>query len=411
MATGTTFSPLSYRPFAFVWMSVMASHFANSISGVGAQWLMTSLDGRADMVGLIHSATTLPIMFLALIGGAIADLYDRRRIMLTAQISVACISLVLAWLSWNGLATPWLLIGLTFALGTGIAFFQPAVNASIQVLVPRSEVSGAIGLNVTGFNVARTVGPAVGGAIVAAGGAFAAFAVSAVFSLVAAGILFAWKAPAFERTITGLRSVFPAIVEGLRAVRDTPQLRSIAIRSFGFTFCGTSIWGLMPIIARDIVGGGPERFGILLGALGLGALIGSALSHEFRRRFSPESLTRTAGIVFATMILIIVARPGFTVTMIVLVVGGAFWVQALSGFTVSAQLWAPKALIGRITSTVSVTTWGGLGVGAWFWGRMAEIVGTPYAIGASAVALALVVAFGLIMPLADRPPEAQSPQG
>ncbi len=399
MSSGTTFSPLGYRLFAIVWLTVMASHFAASIQGVGAQWLMTAIDGRADMVGLVFTATSLPLMLLALIGGALADMVDRRRMMVTAQMSVAAVSLLLALLAWSGLASPWLLIALTLAAGTGLAFFQPAVNASITTLVPRSEISGAVGLNIIGFNVARTVGPALGGAIVAAAGTVAAFAVSAGFSLAAAAIISTWRPPRQERSIAGLGAMLPAIAAGLRTVRDTPELRSIALRSLLFTGSGTALWGLMSLVARDLVGGGPERFGMLLGSLGLGALLGSFASHEFRRRFDPEGLARAAGIVFGGASIVIAVAPGLIATMALLVLGGAFWVQALSGFTVSAQFWAPRHLVGRVTSTVTVTTWGGLALGSWLWGNVAEWIGLPAAVAGSGIALLCVAALGLVMPL------------
>lgn len=412
MAPGTTLSPLGYPLFAVVWLSVMASHMANSIQGVSAQWLMTAMGGGADMVGLIHTATSLPVMLLALIGGAIADMYDRRTVMLAAQLCVAVSSVLLAFLAYNGLATPWLLIGLTLVVGTGMAFFQPAVNASIQLLVPRSEISGAIGLNLMGFNVARTVGPAIGGAIVAAGGTFVAFIVSAAFSVVSASILFVWRPPANERSVAGLSAMLPAIAEGLRTVRDKPELRAVAVRSICFTFCGSAVWGLMPLIARDLVGGGADRFGMLLGALGLGALIGSVFSHEFRRRFTPEWLARTAGGVFGLAAIVIALRPGLASTLVVLVVAGAFWVQALSGFTVSGQIWSPRHLIGRVTSTISVTVWGGLAVGSWFWGNVAEAYGLVACIAGAGVALLGVVAMGLVMPLPrnDLAPDPAAPR-
>lgn len=400
MSPGSTLSPLTYRLFVVIWLSIMATQFGNSIQGVGAQWLMTAIDGRADLVGLVHTALTLPVMLFALVGGAIADMYDRRTVILAAQLAIAAVSIVLAAVAWWQLATPWLLIGLTLVAGVGMAFLQPAVNASIPALLPRSEISGGVSLNITGFNAARAIGPALGGVIVAAGGASAAFVVSAGFALLAAVILAGWRPPLPERAgSAGFSGVLPAIAEGVRAVRATPQLRSIALRSFGFTLCGTAVWGLMPLVARDIVGGGPERFGMLLGALGLGALAGSLASHEFRRRFTPEGLARTAALVFGTMAIVIALRPGFAVTLMLLAIGGGFWVQVLSGFTVSAQLWSPRHLVGRVSSIVTVMVWGGLALGAWLWGLFAEAFGMVACIAGSGLALFGVAAVGLVMPL------------
>lgn len=410
MSPGTTLSPLGYRLFATVWIALLASQMANSIQGVGAQWLMTAIDGRADMVGLIHTATSLPIMLLALVGGAIADLYDRRTVMLAAQLCIATGSLLLALLAWTGTASPWILIALTLFVGTGLAFFQPAVNASIPTLLPRGEISAAVGLNVTSFNVARTVGPAIGGLIVAVGGAFAAFVVSAVFTLLSVSVLLGWRPPPSPPRPTGGR-LLSSIAEGLRITRATPQLRAIAIRALCTTFCGASLWGLMPLVARDIVGGGPERFGLLLGALGFGALVGSLASHEFRRRFTPESLARMASVAFGGAAILIAFRPGLAVTLVALAVGGAFWVQALSGFSVSAQIWAPRELVGRVTSTVSVSIWGGLAIGSWFWGHVAEWTSLVTAIAASGAALLAVMGLGLVTPLPrnDIAPDSQRP--
>jgi MFS family permease len=400
MASGTTLSPLGYRPFAIIWLSVMTSHVANSIQGVGSQWMMTAMDGRADMVGLTFTAMSLPIMLLALVGGAIADMYDRRRVMLVAQLCVATASLLLAVLAYNGQTSPWVLIALVFAAGTALAFFQPAVNASIPALLPRSEISGAIGLNVTGFNVARAVGPAIGGAIVAAGGAFSAFVVSACFSVIAAAVIFLGGTVPEQKAPDGPRGrILPAIAEGLRVVAATPPLRSIAIRSLCLTLCGSAVWGLMPLVARDLAGGGPETFGLLLGSLGLGALLGSVASHEFRRRFYPEGLARASGLVFGIGAIVIAMQPGLVPTMAVLVVGGAFWVQALSGFTVSGQILAPRHLVGRVTSTYSVTVWGGLAIGAWGWGHVTEAYGIAACLVAAGIGMILVAAMGLVMPL------------
>ena len=152
-ATGSTFSPLTHRLFLTLWAASLAGNFGNAIQTVGAAWLMTALDGRADRVALVQTAIQLPIMLLALAGGAVADMYNRRKVMLAAQASVAALSALLAWLSFEGLVTSWLLLGLTFALGIGTAFYNPAAQASIGATVPRLELAGAASLNILGFNI------------------------------------------------------------------------------------------------------------------------------------------------------------------------------------------------------------------------------------------------------------------
>jgi MFS family permease len=400
-APGSTLSPLSHRLFRTLWLASLAGYFGIAIQSTGAAWLMTALDGRADRVALVQTAVQLPIMLLALVGGAAADLYDRRRIMLIAQACIAIASASLALLAWRGLVTPWLLLGLTFALGIGTAFYNPAAQASLGATVPRPELAGAASLHILGFNVARTLGPALGGGLVALGGAVAAFAVNALACLAAALTLLFWRLPPRQARPGTLR-IHSAIAEGLRCVRDLPALRAIVARGLAFTLAGSAVWALMPLVARDLTGGGAQAFGLLLAALGLGAVIGASVSHEVRRRFHHETILRAASLVFGAACLTIAARPGFAASFMVLVAGGAFWVQALSGFSVAAQLHAPGHAVGRVTATSTTVVYGGMALGAWLWGHVAEGFGLATAIAASGAAMVLVAALGLALPMPEQ---------
>lgn len=398
-AAGSTLSPLSHRLFLTLWIASLAGNFGNAIQSVGAAWLMTAADGRADRVALVQTMIQLPVMLLSLAGGAVADMYDRRRVMLGAQAGIAALSALLALLSFEGRVTPTLLLGLTFALGIGTAFYNPAVLASIRATVPRGELAGAASLNILGFNVARTLGPALGGGIVALGGPFAAFAANACACLAAAAILAFWRLPDESSTRLGRTGIHRAMAEGLGCVRDRPALRAIAARAAAFTLTGSAIWALMPLVARDLTGGGPETFGLLLAALGLGAVVGAAASHEMRRRFSQEILLRAASLVFGAACLIVAARPGLAISFIVLAVGGAFWVQALSGFSVAAQLFSPRHAVGRVTATISSIVFGGMALGSWVWGHVAQTIDLAPAISLSGGAMMLVAALGLVLPM------------
>ena len=399
---GSTLSPLAHRLFLSLWIASLAGNFGNAIQSVGAAWLMTAVDGRADRVALVQTAIQLPIMLLALAGGAVADMYDRRRIMLAAQAGVATLSALLALLSFEGLVTPALLLGLTFALGIGTAFYNPAAQASIGATVPRDELAGAASLNILGFNVARTLGPALGGGIVALGGPFAAFAANALACLAAAATLAFWRLPDEGLGRGDRTGIHRSMAEGLRYVRDLPALRAIVARAAAFTLAGSAVWALMPLVARDLTGGGPETFGLLLAALGLGAVVGAAASHEVRRRFSHEHILRAASLAFGAACLIVAARPGFALSFAVLAVGGAFWVQALSGFSVAAQLFAPRHAVGRVTAASTTVVFGGMALGSWAWGHVAAGVGLPLAIAASGAAMVLVAALGLVLPMPER---------
>jgi MFS family permease len=390
---GSTLSPLSHRLFLLLLVTSIAGNIGNAIQAVGASWLMASMDGRADMVALVNAAISLPMMLLALVGGAVADTYDRRSVMRLAQAATALLSLLLAFLSWRNAIGPWGLVALTFALGAGFAFYTPAAQASIGTVVPRSELAGAASLNTLAFNVARTAGPALGGAIVATAGAFGAFLVNTGAALTAIAIMAFWRPPPNKPAEGATASVGSAMLEGLRRAYETPAIRTIVVRAFVFTLTGSAVWALMPLIARDLTGGGPRQFGYLLGALGCGAVAGAMASHSIRKRFRGEAIVRAAGVVFGLAAIVVSLQPGFLVTMIVLVIGGAFWVQALSGFGVGAQLWAPPRVVGRVISIVSTGTFGGLAVGSWAWGHVAQWAGLVPAIAASGVTM---IVLGLI---------------
>ena len=228
-SAGSTLSPLSHRQFRTLWIATLFANFGNLVFAVGAQWTMTAIDGRADMVALVWTAMALPMMLFSLLGGAVSDMRDRRRVLVVAYGCAAFISALLTFLAVEALLTPWLLVAATFALGVANAFYGPATQASIGGVVPREELAGAASLNILGFNVARTLGPALGGAIVAAAGASAAFFANLLAALAAVGMLSFWRPPPGEPK-SGT-SMLGSIVEGLVCVRDQAPLRSIVARA------------------------------------------------------------------------------------------------------------------------------------------------------------------------------------
>jgi len=406
--SGSTLSPLAHRFFLALLLASISANIGNSIQSVGAAWLITASDGRADMISLVQTAISLPITLLALIGGTVADLYNRRRVMLLAQCSSVIVATLLTVLAATGNLTTWPLIALTFALGVNFAFYNPCSQASIGTTVPRNELPGAVSLHILGYNVARTIGPALGGGIVALGGAFAAFAANVLSCLAAIVVLFFWGPRAERSDRPAGPGIMAAMVEGLRCAWETHSLRMTMVRTFVFTLCGSSIWAIMSLVARDLTGGGPKQFGLLLGALGLGAMLGAAVSHEMRRHFTSETLVRTCSLIYGACLVAVAAGPGFVVTFIVLVIGGMVWVQGLSGLIVSCQMWAPRPLIGRVMATNSTMLFGGLALGSWIWGNVAEIAGLPASLVTSGLAMLIVAGVGLFIPL---PRDEDAPTG
>ena len=397
MARSRTFAPLAHRMFALLMAGVLLTNLGNSIQAVGASWQLTADGQPADVVALIQTALNLPILLLALPAGAWADMHDRRRIVLAAQATMLFLSLLLAALALGGAAPAWAVIALTALLACGIAAFSPAMGASIRGTVPAAQLAAAVALNILIFTAARAVGPAIGGAIVAAGGASAAFIVNAGCYVAAIALYLRWRPePAVPRPPRPLGSM---IAEGLRHAFASREIRTILLRAAAFTMAGAAAWALMPLVAAEMLGKGASTYGLLLGALGLGAVIGAASATWFRHRLSAEAITRAAGVIYGAAVIAVALQPGLAATLVLLTVAGAGWVQALSGFSVAAQLWAPQHVVGRVVALASAVTFGGLALGSWLWGHFAESFGIAAALMASGAAMVALPLFGLLLPM------------
>lgn len=397
MPRTTTFSPLAYPAFALVMTGVLLANFGNAVQSVGAAWQMTVTGQPADVVALVQTAINLPMLLLALPAGAWADMHDRRRIILAAQAGMFAISLFLAALVFAGEPPAWTIIILTALLACGIACFGPAMGASIGGTVPRAELAAAVSLNILIFNTARAVGPAIGGAIVAAGGAAAAFVVNALSYLLAIVVFLRWRPN--QPVPTERKRLHTMIAEGLRHAFASREIRTILLRAATFTSTGAAAWALMPLVAADLLHQGPSVYGLLLGALGLGAVIGAASATFFRTRFAAETITRAAGVTYGLAIVGVALQPGLAAMLALLVIAGAGWVQALSGFSVSAQLWAPRQVVGRVVALASAVTFGGLALGSWLWGHFAESHGVAASLMASGGAMVVLPLLGILLPM------------
>lgn len=392
--------PLRYPIFRAIWLASLASNFGGLIQSVGASWMMTSIAGSADMVALVQASATLPIMLLASVAGAVADSFDRRRVMLAAQTFMLVVSLLLAVAAWTGVITPWLLLIFTFLIGCGTALNGPAWQASVGEMVPRRDLPSAVALNSMGFNIARSLGPAIGGLIVAAAGGAAAFTVNAFSYLALIGVLVRWRP---ERPPSSLprEALGSAVLAGVRYVAMSPPVLVVILRAFVFGVGAVSLTALMPLIARELVGGGPLTYGLLLGAFGVGAVGGALASTRLRAKSSTEVMVRLATIAFAGSTLVVGNSTSLVVTLGALLPAGASWVLALSTFNVSVQLSTPRWVVARALSLYQVAAFGGMAGGSWLWGTVAEDHGIPAALfGAAGVMLGCTL-LGLRLPVPD----------
>lgn len=397
MAHKSTFAPLRHRSFALIMGGVLLTNLGNAVQGVGAAWHLTALGAPADVVALVQTALNLPILLLALPAGAWADMHDKRRIILWVHAAMLGLSLALVALVWAGIGLAAPLIGLTALIACGIACYSPALGASLRSSVPLGELAAAVALNILIFNVARALGPALGGAVVSAGGAQTAFLVAAGFYGAAALLYLRWNGAAPPEGPP--RALAAMVAEGLACAAHSREIRTILLRAFTFTLTGAAAWALMPLVADDLLGRGASTYGLLLGALGLGAVIGATSATWFRQRFSGEAILRLAGGVYGLACMLVALQPGLAAMLALLVLAGAGWVQALSGFAVSSQLWAPRAVVGRIVAMSSALTFGGLALGSWLWGHVAQDYGVASALMASGAAMIVLPALGLVLPL------------
>jgi MFS family permease len=388
------FVPLRQPVFRAVWFASLASNFGGLIQAVGASWLMTAIAASPDLVALVQASTTLPVMLFSLAAGAIADNYDRRKIMLTAQFFMFSVSVALAVFAWFGWLTPWTLLAFTFLLGCGTALNNPAWQSSVGDMVPRQDVPAAVTLNSVAFNIARSVGPAIGGAIVAASGAFAAFAINAVSYVALLAVLWRWTPPKVERLLPR-ETLWIAMSAGLRYVAMSPNIRSVILRAFAFGFGGIVVLALLPLIARDLVKGGPLIFGVLLGAFGAGAVAGAFLSARLRRMLTTEALVRLTFAAFAVAVAVMAVSTSLWLTMLALCVTGGSWVMTLSTFNATVQLSAPRWVVGRALALYQMGAFGGMALGSWVWGRAILQIGTEQTLLVAAFTLLAGAALGL----------------
>jgi len=393
-------SPFRFPVFRAVWAASIFSNLGGMIQSVGASWMMISLAQPADMVALVQASVTLPTMLLSLLAGAMADNLDRRKVMVTAQSFMLSVSVVLALCAWTGLITPWLLLSLTFLIGCGAAFNAPAWQASVGDMVSRAELPGAVALNSMGFNIARSVGPAIGGGIVAAAGAAASFTVNAVSYIALITVLSRWRPPhntqALPRETLGI-----AVAAGIRYVAMSPAIRVVLLRSAFFCIGASAVMALMPLVAKVLIAGGPLTYGLLLGAFGVGAVGGAFATARLRKVLSTEAIVRYGSIGFAVAAAGAALSPYLLVTMAVLMLAGAGWVLTLSTFNVAVQMAAPRWVVARALSLYQMSAFGGLAGGSWLWGNVAESQGVKEALLLATIVLVGSAVFGLWQRLAQ----------
>lgn len=394
----TAFEPLRERTFRRIWSASVLSNFGQLIQGVGAAWEMTRLTSSPSMVALVQTALMLPLMLVAVPAGAIADMFDRRKIALSGLTFATICAATLTTIALFGLTTPWVLLCFSSLIGVGVALYGPAWQASVSEQVKPEQLPAAVGLASVSYNIARSFGPAVGGLIVLAAGATAAFAVNALMYLPLIVAFFLWRREHVPARLPPER-LHRAIISGARYAIHSPPIRIVLIRAFTLGLAAASISALTPLVARNLLAGNASTFGLLLGANGVGAVVGALVVSEVRNRMKPENAVRLCAIVASLMIGIIALSSNVILTASALAVTGAAYMLNIALLNVGVQLSAPRWVTARAIAWFQASLTGGIAIGAWLWGMVASDWGVSNALIASGITLILTPLIGLALPM------------
>jgi MFS family permease len=385
-------APLRRELFRWLWLASLVSHIGTWMQNVGAGWLMTLLHSSPLYVSLIQTATSLPVFMLGVPAGAAADIIDRRRLLIFTQGFMLAAAGLLAWLTAMGKATPFVLLATTFALGIGSTLNDPAWQAIVPELVPRNELPQAISLNSVAFNLARAVGPALGGLLIAAFSPAAVFFLNALSFIGVIWVIWLWKRPHAEQSAAASERIVQATWAGLRYVRYSPGMTNVLVRVGAFIIGGSAIWSILPIVTEQELHGTATGYGILLGCLGVGSVLGAVLLAKFRLRYSPDQIVVCAGILWGLATLSLGFLNSFTLVAIAMLAGGVAWVSEMSSFNVAAQSVLPPWVRARALAVYLLVFQGGMAISSVLWGIIAE----HYGIRASFVVAGAVL---LVTPL------------
>jgi MFS family permease len=380
--SSSAWAPLREPIFRSMWIAAIVSYIGTWMQAVGAGWMMTTLTMSPLMVGLVQAAVALPVFLVILPAGALADLMDRRRLLLITQGWMVLAAGTLGVLTLLHKVGPWTLLGFTFLLGLGAVMNDPAWQAITPELVPQEQHAAAVALNSAGFNVARAIGPALGGMVIAKADSGTAFLLNAVSFFGVILVLYHWKRPAPERIETG--ALWDAVRGGIRYVRQSSLVRSVLIRTGAFSVGAIALLALLPILARPF---GATGYGALLGCFGLGALAGATILPRLRRRLSVDGLVAAAIVVFAAMTFAAGRISSFGGLCAALATAGASWIGILACLNTAAQTMCPSWVRARALSMYLLVLQGGMAIGSTMWGALATRVGLPNALLCSALAL------------------------
>jgi len=383
-------SPFRHKLFTVLWIGTVVSNIGTWMQNAAAGWLMTSLSPAPLDVALVQAASTLPMFLFALPAGALADIVDRRRLLIAMQVAAAGLSVLFAVALMLGLGSAKGLLAFIFLSGAAAVLAAPAWQAIVPQLVPRELLSPAVALNSVGFNISRAIGPALAGLSIAALGIASPFWMNGALTLIAIATLVWWRPkPAADAMPPELFG--SAVRAGLRFARYNRHLRATLVHAAGFFPFACVYWALLPLVAREQISGGPELYGILLGAIGVGAVAGASLLPMVKARLGADGVLTAATLVTALSVLLFAVAREPLMALLACVLAGAAWIAAIATLNVSAQLALPAWVRGRGLAVFASVQFAGLALGSILWGQVAQSFGLSAAHAIAALALVAVL--------------------
>lgn len=390
-AEPSALSPFRHPAFTVLWVATVVSNIGTWMQSAAAAWLMTNLDPSPLRVALVQVAAALPMFIFALPAGALADIVDRRKLLIGTQVATVLLAALFGLLVWLDRVTPLSLLMLTFLIGSCAALIAPVWQSIVPQLVPRRNLQPAVALNSVGFNVSRAVGPALAGLIIGGWSLAAPFWINALSTAGVIAALLWWRPPAAPERHLPPERFFSAIRAGLRHARFNPHLRATLIRASAFFVVASAYWALLPLVARDQVKGGPALYGILLGVIGAAAVCGALLLPSLKRRLGADGVVvaGTIGTALALALFGISQHPATAITASV--IAGMSWIAALATINVSAQVALPEWVRGRGLAVFVTVQFGALAMGSVMWGQVASLIGLSPAHYLAAAAMIVAI--------------------
>ncbi len=396
----STWAPLRVTVFRWLWLASLASNVGTWMQTVGAQWFLVHAAHAAILVSLVQTADMLPDVMFGIVGGVLADTLDRRRLLMAVQGVLVVATTALAALTIAGRLSPALLLMFTFVIGSGSVLTTPAYQSLVPELVPRNQIPAAAQLSSINVNLARAIGPAIAGIMIAYIGVGAVFAVDAATFLLFGLVAALWR-PSPDTTPEIPERFVSALRAGGRYVRYAPVVRRILLRAALFLVPASALWALLPLVASRRLGLGSGGYGLLLGALGVGAIAGASVLTRVRARLSTNALIGLVGGVFAVALVAVILVRSAVVVVIVLLPAGMAWVAMLATVNTLLQLFLPRWVRARGLSVYQMVLFGAQGLGALAWGVVADSFGLTVTFLAAAGLMAVAAATIRIWPFVD----------